>query len=235
MTAPVRERPSAARPSASPGPGSIRARRSSARRDTRPTCPVPGLLHARLVLSLYAHARIDSIDKRPALAGPGRRRGPHRGRPADQRLRATCACSSRSPAARRCSPDQPIAIVVAESEAAAAGRRDGGRGRLHAARRRDRPRGGHGRRCAARAAASSTSPARTARWPRRTPRSATATTTDGRGEVEIGNIGEASASPHAAVGGGEQAQAHRGALAERDRPPLAQARRRRRGARRAPT
>src|SRR5687767_3029124 len=33
--------------------------------------PVPGLLHARLVLSLYAHAKIDSVDKGPALAIPG--------------------------------------------------------------------------------------------------------------------------------------------------------------------
>src|SRR5262249_11534122 len=33
--------------------------------------PVPGLLHARLVLSPYAHATINSIDTSAALATPG--------------------------------------------------------------------------------------------------------------------------------------------------------------------
>ena len=33
--------------------------------------PIKGLLHARLVLSVYAHAKIDSIDKTAALAVPG--------------------------------------------------------------------------------------------------------------------------------------------------------------------
>src|SRR4051812_31893252 len=35
------------------------------------TIPVPGLLHARLVLSPYAHATINSIDVSAALAVPG--------------------------------------------------------------------------------------------------------------------------------------------------------------------
>ena len=42
-----------------------------ARPATRPTRAGRGLLHARLVLSLYAHARIRSIDTSAALAVPG--------------------------------------------------------------------------------------------------------------------------------------------------------------------
>ncbi|HVA86277.1 MAG TPA: xanthine dehydrogenase family protein molybdopterin-binding subunit, partial [Candidatus Saccharimonadales bacterium] len=80
--------------------------------------PMQGLLHARLVLSVYAHARIDSIDRSAALAVPGVVAVltiddlPIKGA-ADMRMF--------QPLARHevVFAGQPVAIVVAESEGAA--------------------------------------------------------------------------------------------------------------------
>ena len=80
--------------------------------------PIKGLLHARLVLSVYAHATIDSIDKTAALAVPGVVAVltiddlPIKGA-ADMRMF--------TPLARHQTvwAGQPVAIVVAESEGAA--------------------------------------------------------------------------------------------------------------------
>lgn len=81
--------------------------------------PFPGLLQARLVQSVYAHARIRSIDARAALAVPGvvavltARDLPTRDRDA-QRLSEPLATSEAVFAG------QPLALVVAETAEAAA-------------------------------------------------------------------------------------------------------------------
>jgi CO/xanthine dehydrogenase Mo-binding subunit len=77
-----------------------------------------GLLHARLVLSTEAHARIDGIDKDGALAVPGVVAVLTAG---DLPIVAEGADRGREPLARTevVFAGQPVAIVVAESEAAA--------------------------------------------------------------------------------------------------------------------
>ncbi|MFN8497891.1 MAG: xanthine dehydrogenase family protein molybdopterin-binding subunit [Anaerolineae bacterium] len=81
---------------------------------------LPGMLHARLVLSPYAHARILSIDKAPALEIPGvvavLTAGdlPTRGRLPTNRNSATLAKD------RVVFRGQPVVIVVGETEGAAA-------------------------------------------------------------------------------------------------------------------
>lgn len=81
--------------------------------------PVPGLLHARLVLSPYAHARIVSIDISSALEIPGVQ---------FVYTSATLGLSGYNSSSRTMSPlaqeevlwcGHPLAIVLAESEAAA--------------------------------------------------------------------------------------------------------------------
>src|SRR5438874_1289691 len=81
--------------------------------------PVAGLLHARLVLSPYAHARIVSIDTSVALAVPGVRA---------VYTSETLGMANRNSSSRSQSPlaqqealwcGHPVAIVLAESEAAA--------------------------------------------------------------------------------------------------------------------
>ena len=80
--------------------------------------PVAGLLHARLVQSVYAHARIDSIDTSAALATPGvvavltADDLPIKGS-GDMRMFQPLASREAVFAG------QPIAVVVAETEAAA--------------------------------------------------------------------------------------------------------------------
>ena len=151
--------------------------------------PLPGLLHARLVLSPYAHATINRIDTAAALAGARRRRRPHRGRPADQGLRGHADV----PAAR----DARGGLRGAAGGDGRRRERGDGPGRrrrrdrgLHADRSDGRRHQGHGRGCRACPAAQAQSRPRTpARWRRRTPPSATPTK-------------QATASPHAAVGGG---------------------------------
>ena len=80
--------------------------------------PVPGLLHARLVLSLYAHARIDGIDKQPALDLPGVVAVLTAD---DLPIVGSGDMRMFQPLAQRevVFANQPIAIVVAETEAAA--------------------------------------------------------------------------------------------------------------------
>ncbi len=80
---------------------------------------VPGLLHARLVLSVYAHARIDSLETTEALAVPGvvavltAEDLPIRGK-GDMRMFSPLAGREAVFAG------QPIALVVAETPEAAA-------------------------------------------------------------------------------------------------------------------
>ena len=80
---------------------------------------VPGLLHARLVLSPYAHARIGRIDPAGALGVPGVVAVLAA---ADLPIRAGGDARFNEPLAREEAffAGQPLAIVVAESEAAAA-------------------------------------------------------------------------------------------------------------------
>ena len=79
---------------------------------------LPGLLHARLVLSVYAHARIDAVDKSAALAVPGVVAVLTAD---DLPVKGTTDMRMFSPLAKgeAVFAGQPIAIVVAGSEAAA--------------------------------------------------------------------------------------------------------------------
>lgn len=81
--------------------------------------PVPGLLHARLVLSVYAHARIESVDGSAALALPGVVAVLTA---ADLPIVGTTDMRMFQPLAgdEAVFAGQPVAIVVAETEAAAA-------------------------------------------------------------------------------------------------------------------
>src|SRR5438270_9642399 len=81
--------------------------------------PVAGLLHARLVLSPYAHARIVNIDTSGALAVPGVKA---------VYTSETLGMANRDSSSRSQSPlaqqealwcGHPVAIVLAETEAAA--------------------------------------------------------------------------------------------------------------------
>ncbi len=80
--------------------------------------PQQGLLHARLVLSVYAHAQINSIDKAAALAVPGVVAVLTAG---DLPIKGHADMRMFQPLASRqvVFAGQPIAIVVAETEAAA--------------------------------------------------------------------------------------------------------------------
>lgn len=80
--------------------------------------PVPGLLHARLVLSYQAHALIERIDAEPALALPGVVAVLTA---ADLPIVASGLDRASQPLAREevVFAGQPVAMVVAESEAAA--------------------------------------------------------------------------------------------------------------------
>jgi CO/xanthine dehydrogenase Mo-binding subunit len=80
---------------------------------------VPGMLHARLVLSVYAHARIDGVDASAALAMPGVvavLTG------ADLPIKGTTDMRMFNPLARdeAVFAGQPVAVVLAETEEAAA-------------------------------------------------------------------------------------------------------------------
>src|SRR5947209_7702971 len=79
--------------------------------------PIPGLLHARLVLAFEAHARIVSIDTDEARASPGVVAVLTAD---DLTIAATGPGRSRQPLAREevVYAGQPIAIVVADSETA---------------------------------------------------------------------------------------------------------------------
>ena len=80
--------------------------------------PLPGLLHARLVLSPYAHARINGIDTAAALAVKGVVAVLTA---ADLPIKGSADMRMFEPLARREAffAGQPVAIVVAESETAA--------------------------------------------------------------------------------------------------------------------
>jgi len=80
---------------------------------------IAGMLHARLVLSVYAHARIDGVDASAALAMPGVVAVLTAD---DLPIRGTKDMRMFQPLAKgeAVFAGQPIAIVVAESEAAAA-------------------------------------------------------------------------------------------------------------------
>ncbi|MBA2315274.1 MAG: xanthine dehydrogenase family protein [Chloroflexi bacterium] len=80
--------------------------------------PVPGLLHARIVPSIYAHARIRGIDASAALAVPGVVAVL---RAADLPIAAVEDMRMFEPLARdeALFAGQPVALVVAETEAAA--------------------------------------------------------------------------------------------------------------------
>ena len=79
--------------------------------------PLPGLLYARMVTSLYAHARLERIDKSAALATPGvvavLTAGDMPNIPAASRGRLLLARD------RLMFAGQPVALVLATSEAAA--------------------------------------------------------------------------------------------------------------------
>src|SRR5690349_16439165 len=79
--------------------------------------PLPGLLHARLVTSLYAHAHLRGIDKSKALATPG----VVAVLTADDMPNIPPASRGRLLLARDrlLFAGQPIALVLANSEAAA--------------------------------------------------------------------------------------------------------------------
>src|SRR5579875_1929472 len=80
---------------------------------------LPGLLHARLVLSPYAHARIVSIDTSAALATPGVV-AVYTGETLGM-AHADSTARSQAPLALReaCWCGHPVAVVVGETEAAA--------------------------------------------------------------------------------------------------------------------
>jgi CO/xanthine dehydrogenase Mo-binding subunit len=86
--------------------------------------PAPGLLHARIVPSVYAHARILSIDASAALAMPGVVAVLTAG---DLPVVATGPMRRNEPLARETAmfAGQPVALVVARSEAAAEDALDG--------------------------------------------------------------------------------------------------------------
>ena len=109
--------------------------------------------------------------------------------------------ASRSRARRSCTPGQPVALVVAESEAAAADGVDAGHRRHRAARGRARPRDGDG---AGRGA--------------------------GRGSTSRPATAPTSAARHAAAGGGDEGGDDGGAVRQRRRAPAHGRRRRGRGA-----
>ncbi len=81
--------------------------------------PVPGLLHARLVLSPYAHARILNIDTSAALEVPGVK-AVYTGETLGMAKRDSSS-RSQSPLAQKevLWSGHPVAIVLAETEAAA--------------------------------------------------------------------------------------------------------------------
>ena len=95
------------------GEGKVRGPRA-----TRPT-PVQGLLHARLVLAAEAHGRIPPSTARRRWAS--RASSPSSPRPTCRSPKGPPAGrANRWRARRSCTPGQPVALVVAESEAAAA-------------------------------------------------------------------------------------------------------------------
>ena len=96
---------------------------------------VHGLLHARPVLATEAHARIRGVDGSAALAVPGVVAVLTA---ADLPIASAGTDRTSEPLAREevVFAGQPVALVVGETEAAARGRRGGGRRRLRAARGR---------------------------------------------------------------------------------------------------
>jgi CO/xanthine dehydrogenase Mo-binding subunit len=113
-----------------PAPESVVIGRSRARPDSGPRVtgtlryaadepPVAGMLHARLVLSVYAHARIDAVDASAALEVPGVVAVLTAD---DLPIVGTTDMRMFTPLAKgeAVFAGQPVAVVVAETEAAAA-------------------------------------------------------------------------------------------------------------------
>src|SRR3954463_1365586 len=105
--------------------------------------PIAGVLHGRLVLATEAHARVTGIDADAARAMPGVVAVLTAG---DLPVSPDAPGRAGEPLAREevVFAGQPVAMVVAESEAAAPDGGDAVGRRARAARRGDRPRGRDG-------------------------------------------------------------------------------------------
>lgn len=80
---------------------------------------LPGMLHARLVLSPYAHARIRNVETRPAENTPGVVRVVTGTDLADLRITPSSRARALLATERVIFAGQPVAVVLAETEAAA--------------------------------------------------------------------------------------------------------------------
>ena len=146
---------------------------------------VHGLLHARPVLASEAHARLRGFDTDAALAVPGVVAVLTA---ADLPLATTGTDRTSEPLAREevVFAGQPVALVIAETEAVSRGRRRTGRRRLRTARGGHRRRGGDGAGRPARA--SRRGVGRRGRRPRVGPRPGRRGSRGRRGEQLSGNV-----------------------------------------------